>query len=127
MIERYDPLKPPSAAEWLGTKESERLVLVENHHRRARVRVPNLKAHAAFHVAVENQAALGEETPVRRTLERLMAEGIDRHEALHAVAAVLSENIYNLGRQSAPVSDLTASYYAALDSLTVESWRKNFG
>jgi hypothetical protein len=31
---------------------------------------------------VENQAALGDEIPVRGTLERLMGEGLDRHAAI---------------------------------------------
>jgi hypothetical protein len=41
-----------------------------------------------FHVIVENQAAQGLETPVRRTLARLQAEGLSRHDAVHAVGSI---------------------------------------
>ena len=48
--------------------------LVEEYHQRARIRLPNAAAHALFHAAVENQIALGDETPVKRTVERLQAD-----------------------------------------------------
>jgi thioesterase domain-containing protein len=126
-MDRYDPLKAPASEEWLDLDESERIALVESYHRRARAVLPNLTAHATFHAIVENQAALGDETPVRRTLARLMKEGVDRHEAIHAVAAALSEHVYDLVRAASPPSDPNASYFAALERLTVESWRKTCG
>ena len=126
-MDRYNPLEAPASEEWLDLDESERIALVERYHRRARIPLPNLKAHATFHVIVENQAALGDETPVRRTLARLVEEGVDRHEAIHAVAAALSEHVYDLVRAASPPSDPNASYYAALEKLTVKSWRKDFG
>ncbi|MGY4231832.1 hypothetical protein ACVIIW_000779 [Bradyrhizobium sp. USDA 4449] len=46
------------------------------------------EAHAKFYAIVESQIA-DAELPVRGTVERLMAEGIDRHEAIHAVGSVL--------------------------------------
>jgi hypothetical protein len=90
MMKRYDPLAVPAPEEWLDINEAQRLCLVEGYHRHARVRLPNAVAHATLHVIVENQAALGDEIPVHRTLDRLMKEGIDRHEAIHAVASVLA-------------------------------------
>ena len=44
------------------------------HHRPARIRLPNLRVHASLHVTVENQVLLGEETPVAAALLRLMGE-----------------------------------------------------
>jgi len=127
MMESYDPLEAPASQEWLDLDESERLALVERYHRHAGIRLPNLTVHATFHVIVENQAALGDETPVRRTLARLTAEGVDRHEAIHAVAAVLTEHMSDLVRSASPPSDPNASYFAALEKLTVENWRKDYG
>jgi thioesterase domain-containing protein len=126
-MDRYNPLEAPASEEWLDLDESERIALVERYHRRARIPLPNLKAHATFHVIVENQAALGDETPVRRTLARLVEEGVDRHEAIHAVVAALAEHMSDLVRSASPPSDPNASYYAALEKLTVKSWRKDFG
>ncbi len=47
-----------------------------------------------MHVVVENQIAMGDEIPVRDTLVRLMSEGLDRHDAVHAIATVLTNLIY---------------------------------
>ncbi len=58
--------------------------MVEGYHRHVRARLPNMAAHASLYVIVENQAALGDEIPVQRILDRLMQEGIDRHKAIHA-------------------------------------------
>lgn len=124
-MDRYDPLAAPASQEWLDLDESERIALVESHHRRARTVLANLTAHATFHAIVESQAALDDETPVRRTLARLMKEGVDRHEAIHAVAAALAEHMSDLVHSASPPSDPKASYFAALEKLTVESWRKN--
>jgi hypothetical protein len=127
MMQRYDPLREPASEEWLEMEELERIALVEDYHRKAGIRVPNSKLHATFHVIVENQVALGDETPVRKTLERLMKEHIDRHDAIHAVASVLTEFISDVLKRSSPQSDPHTPYYAALERLTVQSWRKDFG
>ena len=72
-MERYDPLKAPDPQEWPSLDEQERIDLVQDYHRRARVSLPNEKVHAIAHVIVENQVALGDEPAVERTLKRLMA------------------------------------------------------
>jgi hypothetical protein len=122
----YDPLKAPSSEEWLDLDESKRMLLVEGYHRHARIPLPNARAHAVFHVIVENQVALGDVTPVRETLRRLMMEGIDRHEAIHAVASVLSEHMNELIGGALQQSDSNASYFASLAKLTVKSWRQTY-
>jgi hypothetical protein len=127
MLERYDPLRAPASQEWLDMGELSRIALVENYHRRAGIRLPNVRLHATFHVIVENQAALGDETPAAKTLERLMNEGVDRHEAIHAVASVLSGHIADVLSGSSLPSDPNAPYHAALEKLTVESWRRDYG
>jgi hypothetical protein len=95
-MKMYDPLKPPKPEEWQSMDEQERLDLVEGFHRRAGIRVPNAKVHAVIHVIVENQFALGDELPVKRTVQRLMSEGLDRHDAIHAVGSVLIGHISDL-------------------------------
>ena len=59
-MQRYDPLNAPDPQQWLLLDEKERLGLVEDYHRQARVELPNAKVHAVAHVIVENQIALGE-------------------------------------------------------------------
>jgi hypothetical protein len=124
-MRRYDPLAAPAPEEWLALDEGERIRLVDEYHRRARVRLPDRKAHAIFHSVIENQIAAGDEIPVRRTLARLMDEGLDRHEAIHAIGMALSEHIWNLWHGSEPKADPNAPYFAALERLTAEEWRRS--
>jgi hypothetical protein len=123
----YDPLKPPEPEEWRSLDEQERMQLVEDFHRRARIRAPNAKAHALAHVIVESQIALGDEIPVRRTVRRLMSEGLDRHESIHAVGSVLMGHMTELLGRSEAVAGANSNdrYYAALDRLTAKGWRQS--
>jgi hypothetical protein len=84
MVNRYDPDNAPDTAEWLALEELTRIELVEEHHRLACTKLPNLKAHAVFHAIVENQVAENLD-PVVRAMTRLTAEGLNRHEAVHAI------------------------------------------
>jgi hypothetical protein len=123
-MKTYDPLKPPDLEEWQSMDEQERLDLAESIHRHARIRVPNAQGHAAIHVMVENQIALGDETPVKRTLERLMSEGLDRHDALHAIGLVLAEHLNDLlaNPEAGIGEDRNLAYYEALEQLTAQDW-----
>jgi hypothetical protein len=129
-MKRYDPLKAPDPEEWLAMDEQERISLAQDYHRRANIRLPNAEAHAVAHAIVENQIALGDEIPVRRTILRLMAEGLDRHDAIHAVGMVLMELISDVMSAADPErperrADPNLPYYAALEKLTAESWRQS--
>jgi hypothetical protein len=119
VVKRYDPEKTPPAAEWLALEEEERQLLIERHHRKARIRLPNARIHAVFHMIVENQLAL-EDPIVARTLHRLRSEGLTRHDAIHAIASVLADLMYDIfnGVSDNPMD----SYYPALEQLTAESW-----
>ena len=73
---------------------------------------------------VETQIALEDETPARRTAQRLMDEGLDRHEAIHAIGWVLIEFMSDLMDEPESRVEPNAPYFAALERLTVESWRR---
>jgi hypothetical protein len=121
-MKHYDPLKPPDPEQWRSIDEQEQIQLVQDYHRRARIRVPNAMVHAIIHVIVENQIALGDEIPVRRTMQRLIGEGLDRHESIHAVGSVLAGHVNDLLRGPEPDAEPNSSYYAALDRLTAKDW-----
>jgi hypothetical protein len=95
-MQHYDSLDAPDCEEWLALDEQERIALARDYHGRARIRVPNAAVHAAVHAIVETQIALGDETPARRTAQRHMDEGLDRHEAIHAIGSVLVEFMTDL-------------------------------
>ena len=124
-MNQYDPLEAPDPEEWLAMGEAERILLAEDYHRRIRIRLPNAKLHAVMHVIIENQIVLGDEAPVRRTARRLVAEGLDRHQAIHAISSVLSAHMHDLAREPEAAADSNQPYFAALERLTAESWRRN--
>jgi hypothetical protein len=126
-MEHYDPLEAPDPEEWLALDEGERLELVKDYHRRARIRVPNLEVHAVAHTIVENQIALEDQTPAQRAAERLMNEGLDRHEAIHAIGSVLMAHMFDLMKKPTSGGDPNPRYFAELEALSAEGWRREFG
>jgi uncharacterized protein YoaH (UPF0181 family) len=122
-METYDPETAPDAAEWLDLEEEERIDLVASYHRREKVKLPKLQVHAALHAVVENQIAEKLQT-VRETVARLQAEGLSRHDAIHAVASVMVGRLQDLLREGAPAQFEVEAYFQDLRSLTAEGWLK---
>ena len=122
----YDPETQPDAQSWLAMDESERISLVIAFHQERKLEAPNEQMHAVIHTVVENQAAMGKETPVPETLSRLMGEGISRHDAVHAVGTVLANRMWETMRGEGPPVDQNAAYAGELRKLTAEGWRRSF-
>ena len=122
-MNRYDPNRAPSAKMWLALDEGERIYLVEKYHEASRINVPNATTHAVIHVVVENQLASPEQTVVRETLERLMNEGLSRHDALHAIGAVLAAQIYDALQPGTSPRFSESAYQAELKRLSAKRWR----
>ncbi len=121
-MNRYDPDTVPEPAQWLALDEQERIRLAEQYHRAARIKLPDLRAHAVLHAVVENQLAEPFE-PVVRAMARLTGEGLTRHEAVHAIASVLAEHIFDSFNAKADAGDSAAIYGAAVERLSASSWR----
>jgi hypothetical protein len=124
-LKTYDPDVAPIGAEWLETAEIDRIDMVIAYHRRGRISLPNQRLHATIHVVVENQIALGEEVVVE-ALERLQAEGLSRHETIHAIGMVLAEHLHDvlkMGEEPAP--ELHAPYFERLKHFSADEWRRS--
>src|SRR2546425_5095262 len=121
-MDAYDPDTPVRDSDWLEIDEGWRIELVSSYHRRKKIRLPNPQLHSVIHVVVENQLALGEEAVVR-TLARLQAEGLGRHDALHAIGSVLAADLYELMRESSASNDTYVRYLEHLEKLTAKNWR----
>ena len=113
----YDPLDPPRSRAWRSMDEDECIEAVLAFHRILGIETGNDHLHATVHVIVENQALLGEETPVRAALVRLVREGLDRHEAIHAVGSALIEYITNPGKAGGK-----EVYFHEVETMTAEKW-----
>jgi len=124
-ISYYDAESPMPPDEWLALPEAERLRAAQNYHVQSQIKVPSMQAHAAIHVIVENQLATGY-GPSQRAIERLRTGGLSRHEAIHAIGSVVARTVHELTASSDPAVHGTHQERmgAAIDALTVESWKK---
>jgi len=127
-MNRYNPYNAPNADAWLDMDEQMRIHLVETYHRRKRISLPSPTPHAAFHVIVENQLATGV-TAVVKALARLQEEGLDRHDAIHAIASVLAEMVHGAlgGAANPPAPYGQQEYEDRLKMLTAKGWRTKYG
>jgi hypothetical protein len=124
-VTTYDPDTPPSPSDWLGLDESLRLLLVTDYHKGSDLRDSRLRLHAAIHVVVENQIALGEEV-VLDALARLQREGLSRHDAIHAIGTAVSDHLFEILKTDADDErKQPATYVDRVKQLTAESWRKS--
>jgi hypothetical protein len=116
---RYDPDKPTDPGEWLALDEMEQQLIVERYHKRAGVTLPSARMHAIMHAAIETQVADGRASAVK-ALERMLAEGLSRHDGIHALGSVLAKHMYAVMKDMEPFDD--KAYDADLDALSAESW-----
>jgi len=121
-MDKYDPLRAPDPKLWLDLDEHERIHLVVDYHRRTQFKQANVEMHSLMHVLVENQIALGDEIPVRRTAQRLIVEGLDRHDVIHAIASVLASHMTVLMTNADAMQNPHQPYYDALEELTADEW-----
>jgi hypothetical protein len=121
-VNDYDPMNAPEPTAWLALDEQERISLVRTHHRASGIELENETLHAAMHVIVENQLAEQDE-PVHQTLGRLQSDGLDRHDALHAVGRVLAAHVWKVMSAGTEASASPEKYYRGLKKLTAKKWR----
>jgi hypothetical protein len=122
-VEQYDALVAPDEEAWLALDEDERIELVSRYHRNIGEELPDFGQsllHATMHVVVENQVASAV-LPVCQALDRLLREGLDRHDAIHAIASVLAGRVYDVIAGGS--DDVNERYAAELHQLTAKSWR----
>jgi hypothetical protein len=122
---RYDASDAPDPKAWLELDETERIDLIIDYHDRRNLPVgESARFHGVTHMIVENHVALGGATLVPVTLDRLMDEGLDRHEAIHAIASVLMGLTFDVVlHKTDDAGDLNTKYGRELTALTATGWR----
>jgi hypothetical protein len=125
MLTKYDPDRAPDPTRWLAEDEQQRISIIERYHRRQRIQVERSTAHALFHLIVENQIALGDELPVAEAVQRLMGEGLSRHEAIHAVGAVMAGFMNDTLRDNEEFDG--EGYNREVRALTKDRWYAEYG
>jgi hypothetical protein len=106
--------------------EDEQIQLVMDYHQAAAEVLPSPRAHAVLHVVIENQIVLGQVIPVAAILVRLQNEGLDRHEAIRAIASVLVGHMNEVLAAGKFEEDPNPAYYRQLGALTASEWRRQF-
>jgi hypothetical protein len=120
-VERYDADTAPDPEAWRRLAQDQRMALVVAHHQDRAVeplhaQTSNARMHAMLHAMVETQAASADPPVTGRTLQRLVADGLRRHAAVHMVADVLL-------RWMASGQPFDADRYGAeLDRLDAGAW-----
>jgi len=83
----------------------------------------HLRAHLLIHEMVEKQLAENDPPEVGRVLHRLLANGLSRHEAVHAIGTVVAREALAMLRQGRELDKEV--YVRELQELTVESYRQS--
>lgn len=71
--------------------------------------------HVAIHQVVENQLAENDPPQTAGTLAALRRAGYDRHDAIHMIGRVVSDEIFEILKEERPFDE--AAYVAALEDL----------
>lgn len=122
-IDSYDPLNPPDPVEWMALDGAARVALVQAYHHSIGDRGENEQAHCTLHAIVENQVAMDATMdPVRERLRQLMAQGLDRHHAVHAIAIVVARQMYRLSRDVALREDNNERYFKELRRMNARKY-----
>ncbi len=122
-VETYDAATPPEALAWLEMGEEARIQLVVDYHTSIGDVGDNARTHCLLHVIIENQIAMGGAMePVRERMRQLMAQGLDRHNALHALCYVLIRHM-NWIAMSNIKGDQDARYFREIRRMTAQKWR----
>ena len=124
-MKRYDPKQSPDSEEWLAQADSARFKLVRRAHRLLNKKKINIDVHAVLHVIVENQIALGDPLETGAAVERMISEGLDRHDALHAAALIVARHLpedenLTADRMDDALNQALASDMAALNRAVYE-------
>jgi hypothetical protein len=64
---------------------------------------------------------------MKGTLDRLMVEGLDRHDAIHAIGSILMRIVFDTVRKAEDADDINAKYKRELATLTGTGWRAKAG
>lgn len=93
----YDPERTPDPSAWLEMDEPERHRRIRSAHLgTVEMRGKHLQLHAGMHDAVETQLALDDPPESAATVARLQSEGLSRHDAVHAIAGVLIQQMNDM-------------------------------
>ena len=123
-MDTYNPHKPVDSENWLSIDEALRIELVHGFHLGIDLDMADdaLRVHSSIHVIVENQLAMGVDL-IPETVAKLTRQGLDRHETIHAIGALIAEDIFDVMKGN--TEDFSPKKYRRkLEKLTAKRWLK---
>lgn len=124
---KYDPAKRVDPSWWRSLGEEERVSVVEAAHvvpEAWHQPIYESRPHALLHVIAENLVARGDDTPVYAALQRLVRQGLGRHDAIHALSSVCSEHARAIGSgRASPDDPPPEGQIRTAAAMTASSWR----
>ena len=123
-MKTYDPINLIEPKEWLALDEYDRINLVRSFHETLGDEMEGdaLSVHSSIHVIVENQLAMGVEL-IPETIGKLIRQGLDRHEAIHAIGAIISADIFDILKGD--IQEFSPKKYRRkLEKITAKRWSK---
>lgn len=125
-LDHYVPDHQPDPEAWLALSEDVRLALILAwHDANDDLGTTNPRVHAAIHMVIENQIAEQQPPLVAAKLRQLMVQGLDRHDAIHAIASILAKRMKADMKRSDTSVFSVALYEAGLHRLNARSWRRS--
>jgi hypothetical protein len=123
-MKNYDPNKLVNPVEWLALDEGERIKLVLTFHENLDDDMPDdaLSLHSSIHVIVENQLAMEIEL-IPETIAKLTRQGLVRYEAIHAVGAIISGDLFEIIKGNTKEFS-PKKYRRKLEKITAKRWQK---
>lgn len=121
----YDAEAGPDEDAWMAADEQERIEAVREYHDALdhHPAAESMAAHAMIHAVVETQIAMEDPPETREKMEELVEAGVDRHAAIHALAAPVAHVVYGVaqGDDDQEFNDLVAQKVSAV---TVQDGRE---
>ncbi len=124
IMDTYNPNKPVDSENWLALDEAIRIELVHDFHSGLDLEMTEdaLRIHSSIHVIVENQLAMGVDL-IPETIAKLIRQGLNRHETIHAIGAIISEDIFDVMKGNIEGFS-PKKYRRKLEKLTAKRWLK---
>jgi len=84
-----------------------------------------LRLHVSLHVVAETQIRDGHPPATAETLKRLMAEGLSRHEAIHAICSVVAQEMTEVMGDRRSFDE--SRFAGRLRALSAADWQREAG
>ena len=123
-MDKYNPDKPVDPEDWSALDEAIQIELVHDFHSELDLEMTGeaLRVHSSIHVIVENQLAMGVDL-IAETIAKLTRQGLNRHDAIHAIGAIISEDIFDVIKGN--VAEFSPiKYRRKLEKITAKRWLK---